>query len=302
MLAPFSASLTGTALEREYRALATSIARVPPVDSSFDPSAYDRRSVARARAHWSARMVDEYTSTSVFGALAAQLMEANAPLDTTAVALRMGQDELIHAEACSGVVAALGGDVTPMREASLTQIARHPGLAPRERALRNVLFATCISEMHSVAYFVTSLERMTDPFLRGVTRRLLSDEVLHGSFGFHYLETCRSWLDADASASVARYLRFGSPSPSASSLEARTRRCRSGETTRRSACSPLASSARSFVAQWRRRSCQGSNASASRPKRRGGSAQRDAPAPSQTGEASRHPRSSRLAMVPSAPP
>ena len=209
MLAPFSASLTGTALEREYRALATSIARVPPVDSSFDPSAYDRRSVARARAHWSARMVDEYTSTSVFGALDAQLMEANAPLDTTAVALRMGQDELIHAEACSGVVAALGGDVTPMREASLTQIARHPGLAPRERALRNVLFATCISEMHSVAYFVASLERMTDPFLRGVTRRLLSDEVLHGSFGFHYLETCRSWLDADASASVARYLRFG---------------------------------------------------------------------------------------------
>jgi hypothetical protein len=209
MLAPFSASLTGTPLEREYRSLAASIARVPFTKPSFDARAYDPVSIARARAHWSTRMVDEYTSTSVFGALAAQLMEANAPLDATAVTLRMGQDELIHAEACSGVVAALGGEVTPMRETSLLRVARHPGVSPRERALRNILFATCISEMHSVAYFVTSLERMTDPFLREVTRRLLSDEVLHGSFGFHYLETCRAWLDPKACSSIGRYLRFG---------------------------------------------------------------------------------------------
>ena len=38
---------------------------------------------------------------------------------------------------------------------------------------------------------------------------ILSDEVLHGSFGFHYLETCRAWLDPKACSSIARYLRFG---------------------------------------------------------------------------------------------
>jgi hypothetical protein len=52
---------------------------------------------------------------------------------------------------------------------------------------------------------------MTDPFLRGVTRRLLADEVLHGSFGFHFLDACRPWLDDEPGmrVSVARYLRYG---------------------------------------------------------------------------------------------
>ncbi len=210
MLAAFTAELTGTAIEREYRALASSIARVRPSDVRFDRGAYDPRSVARARAHWSGRMVDEYTSTTVFTTIAAQLMEANAPLDATAVALRMGQDELVHAEACARVVTALGGKVSRMRDTGVTAIARHPGCSAGERALRNVLFAS-LSEMHSVAYFIASLDGMTDPFLRDVTRQLLSDEVLHGSFGFLYLETCRPWLERDAAArrSIARYLRFG---------------------------------------------------------------------------------------------
>jgi hypothetical protein len=214
MREPFSTELTGTTIEREYRALASSIARVPPLEADALARDYDRRSVARARAHWAGRMVDEYSSTSVFASLATQLMEANAPLDTTAVALRMAQDELIHAEACAEVVRALGGDARaarPLRETTLPAVARHAGCTPRERALRNVVFATCVTEMNSVAYFVASLETLSDPYLRGVTRRLLSDEVLHGSFGFHYLEACRPWLepDADLRASIAAYLKHG---------------------------------------------------------------------------------------------
>jgi hypothetical protein len=155
-------------------------------------------------------MVDEYTSTSVFTQLAAQLMEANAPLDTTAVTLRMAQDELRHAEQCSAVVRALGADSRPVRDTAVTPIARHPGCSDEERALRNVIFTTCLSEMNSVSYFVTALEQMKDPYLRDVTRALLADEVLHGRFGFVYLESCADWLAAQPAVrdSIGHYLRF----------------------------------------------------------------------------------------------
>jgi hypothetical protein len=210
MLAELSAALTGTRIEEEYRAVATAIARVRPSGQVFGATAYDPVAVAKARALWSDRMVNEYTSTTVFSALAAQLVEANATLDTTAVTLRMAQDELVHAEICAGVVTAMGGLAVRMRETDVTPIARHPGCSAEERALRNVIFTTCLSEMNSVAYFVASLDTMTDPYLRDITRRLLADEVLHGSFGFHYLEAWRDWLDANPAVkpSIGRYLRY----------------------------------------------------------------------------------------------
>jgi hypothetical protein len=211
VLAPLTAALTGTRIETEYRAAAESLARVRPSTHVFDAGAYDPRAVARARALWSDRMVDEYTSTTVFSALASQLVEANATLDTTAVALRMGHDELVHAEACARVVVAMGGAGRRMRATDVAVIARHPGVSAEERALRNVIFTTCLSEMNSVAYFIAALDRMTDPYLRDVTRQLLSDEVLHGSFGFAYLEAWRPFLEQSPAsrASISAYLRFG---------------------------------------------------------------------------------------------
>jgi hypothetical protein len=52
---------------------------------------------------------------------------------------------------------------------------------------------------------------MRDPFLRDVTRVVLSDEVVHGQFGFFYLEVWRDWLEArpEVRQSIARYLRHG---------------------------------------------------------------------------------------------
>lgn len=210
MLAPLTAALTGTRIEAEYRAGAASLARVRPSTHAFDAGAYDPRAVRRARGLWSDRMVDEYTSTTVFTALASQLVEANATLDATAVTLRMAHDELVHAEACAGVVVAMGGVARRERETSVTAIARHPGCSPEERALRNVVFTTCLSEMNSVAYFIAALDRMTDPFLRDVTRQLLADEVLHGSFGFAYLEAWAPFLEQRPAVrdGISSYLRF----------------------------------------------------------------------------------------------
>jgi hypothetical protein len=90
-------------------------------------------------------------------------------------------------------------------------LARHRGASPEERALRNVIYGCCLSEVVNCARFVDALDTMKDPFLRDVTRQLLSDEVLHGQFGFHYLEAWRGWLDQhpEVILSIERFLRHG---------------------------------------------------------------------------------------------
>jgi hypothetical protein len=198
-----------TPIEKEYRAIANAMMRCTRSVTSFDARPYDPASVASALAVWQVRMYAEYRSTSVFSALAAQLMEAGASLDAVAVVLRMGQDEIRHAEVCGQVVLALGGEPRIEPPPEIAPLARHAGCSAEERALRNVVYGCCLSEVVNTARFVDMLDTMTDPFLRDVTRQLLSDEVLHGQFGFHYLEAWRPWLEAHAEVrdSLGRYLR-----------------------------------------------------------------------------------------------
>lgn len=176
---------------------------------TFDRAAYDPTSVREARARWKKRMADEYTSTTVFSALVAQLVEANATLDASTVMLEMAQDELRHAEICGQVVRALGGVPRCTRDTTVRPIALHEGCSVEERALRNVL-VTALSETYSCSFFVASLDTMSDPYLRAVTRELLSDEVLHGRFGFYYLQAWSDWLARrpEVRASLSRYLRL----------------------------------------------------------------------------------------------
>lgn len=199
---------SNTLIEREYRALDEGIRRTEQLVPGFDASAYDPRAVAAAREAWTFRMGAEHRSTAVFGALALQLIEANASLDAKVVMLRMAQDELRHTETCGLVVAALGGEPACLVDVEVAPLATHRGCTAEERALRNVLYTTCLSEMIAIARLVDELEATRDPFLRDATRRLLADEVLHGQFGFHYLEAWRPWLEVhrEVLASLGRYL------------------------------------------------------------------------------------------------
>lgn len=205
-------ALSDTPLAEEHRAVAAALERVAVDDAvRFDAGAYPAEAVEEVREQWRTRMIFEHRSSTVFSQLADQLYEANASLDAKLVMLRMAQDELRHTATCAEVVEALGG--APEGEADLTleRLAPHEGTSPEQRAMRNVIYTTCCSEMVACARFVAILDRMTDPYLRQVNRRLLADEVLHGQFGFHYLEAWRGWLDShpEERASLERFLTVG---------------------------------------------------------------------------------------------
>jgi hypothetical protein len=182
-------------------------AREVPV-ARFDPAAHDPADVARAARFWHARMVSEQRSIQVFAQLGVQLLEAKAAIEEVTVMLRLAQDELRHTELCAAMVAALGGDAALPQE-PVRPLARHDGCSPEERALRNVLYTTCLSEMVALARLVDSLEQTTDETARAAIRGVLADEVLHGTYGFHYLDARRDVLAADVElrGSLAGYLR-----------------------------------------------------------------------------------------------
>jgi hypothetical protein len=198
-----------TAVGKEYRHIATTMIRCTRAVRSFDAKAYDPSVVAPLQSMWRVRMLSEYRSTSVFSGLAAQLMEARASLESTAVVLRMAQDELRHSEVCGEALVALGTEGRIDEPVPVAALARHAGCTPEERALRNVIYGCALSEIVNTARFVDAMDTMSDPFLKDITRQLLSDEVLHGQFGFLYLEEWRDWLtvNPEVQTSLARYLR-----------------------------------------------------------------------------------------------
>jgi hypothetical protein len=207
-MSTLTAALSGTPLEKELAAIQAGLERIPRTDARFDASAWDPKSIATLRAQWEFRMMVEHRSSMVFSQLAQQLFEANASLDAKIVMMRMAQDELRHTGTCAEVITALGGKAEVEASLTVEPLARHGNASPEERALRNVIYTTCMSEMIACARFVATLDRTTDPYMRDAMRRLLSDEILHGQFGFHYLAAWRPWLDAhpDVKASVERYL------------------------------------------------------------------------------------------------
>ncbi len=199
----------GSPFAKEYREVTDGMQRCARTAARFDAAMYDPSAIAQARVLWKGRMTSEYRSTSVFSGLAAQLMEANAPMDCTAVVLRLAQDEVRHAALCGETLAALGAEPVAPSPVDLLPLARHKGTTPEERVLRNVIYGSCLSEMVNTSRFVDTMDTMTDPFLRDITRVLMSDEIVHAQFGFLYLDVQKDWLERhpEVRVSIAHYLR-----------------------------------------------------------------------------------------------
>lgn len=199
---------SGTALETEYRDIVSAMQRCAPASVTFDRAKYDPKAIEWARTLWQSRMLAEHRSTAVFAALATQLIEAGATVDLVAVVLRMAQDELRHAEVCGHVVIALGGDPVCTPPAAIAPLATHKGRSLEERALRNVIYGCCLTEMVNAARLVDEHDRATDPFIREATRQLLADEASHAQFGFVYLDAWADWLQSNPAVrqSIGDYL------------------------------------------------------------------------------------------------
>lgn len=194
---------TNDPIARAFRATG-----LKPLESK--PGTYAPAVHERLLQTWSSRLAVEYRSNTVFSQLAVQLVEANAPLEATTVMLSMAQDELRHAHGCREVLTLLGHSGQAQIETSVEPLATHRGISLEERALRNVIYTTCCSELVACARFVATLETTTDPFFREALTRLLTDERMHGQFGFLYLSWAAPFLSSrpDVRASLSRYLRL----------------------------------------------------------------------------------------------
>ncbi len=192
------------AFAREFRANPVTATSLPLAPSLPAPL---RERVLRL---WRGRQAVEYRSSMVFTQLAVQLVEANAPLEATSVMLRMAHDELRHADGCREVLRALGDEPPVEVDSHVATLARHADVSAEERALRNVLYTTCCSELVACARFVAALEDTTEPFFAAALKRLLADERLHAQFGFHYLVWAQPFLrdNPQVERSLGRYLAY----------------------------------------------------------------------------------------------
>ncbi|MCA9604389.1 MAG: hypothetical protein KC619_02270 [Myxococcales bacterium] len=174
--------------------------------AEVDLDAYDPRAVAAARAGWRRRMVDEHRSATVFSGLLPQLIEAELPIDFQGVVLRMAMDELRHGALCGAVARALGAEPVMEIEDAAEAPAKHEGATPLVRVLRNVIYASCISETASVALTAAERESTDAPFVRAVLDQLFGDETLHARFGWLCLAETRARLTDDEREAVEAYL------------------------------------------------------------------------------------------------
>lgn len=186
---------------------------IPPRGPRLDALEGEWSQAARqvARENWRRRMVHEHKSAAVFASLVPFFIEANLPIELKTSVARMAIDELFHSELCGRVVEALGGEATAMADLHLEPLPAHLECPPVERALRNALFASCLSETVSMALLTAELERCTEPFVREVIKQLTSDEVSHARLGWTVFDYVWPQLDAAGRERTNDYLRVAVP-------------------------------------------------------------------------------------------
>ena len=201
-----------TPFAKEHRRLTLEAVRrnhgIPPRREQPDriEGAWRPEALRVARLNWKTRMVHEHESAAVFAGLLPQFMEANLPLELKTTVTRMALDELFHAELCGRVNEALGGEGVAEDDLRLTALPTHPECTPAEAALRNTLFACCLSETVSMALLSAERDRCAEPFITEVLKQLAADEVSHARIGWTVLEWIWPNLDGDAQARTRAYL------------------------------------------------------------------------------------------------
>jgi len=159
-----------------------------------------------ALATWRGRMVNEYQSAEVFGALGKQAETIGIAAQVVEQLCCFEAEERKHGVLCGGVVEALGGEARAEVYVP-RQLSQHPGSAPLEGFLRNVLSVSCLSETVAVALIGAERLEMPDGALRDVLSEIWADEVGHARFGWRVAQELLPRLDAAARLRLSLYLR-----------------------------------------------------------------------------------------------
>lgn len=177
-------------------------------DEVIDLRAFDANALQSARRVWLSRMVSEHQSAAVFTQLVPQLMEIGASNDMKMTLLRMAMDELRHGSLCAGVVEGLGCTARVEMELKPLPMPEHHGCTPVERALRNVLFTSCLAETVAVAFTTAEREQTTDLLVRRAIEQISADESLHARFGWAFAKDVVPALSHEERARTEQWLRL----------------------------------------------------------------------------------------------
>jgi len=154
---------------------------------------------------WRARMVNEYSSASVFEALAQQLAEIDFGEQLATTCTGFAAEERKHGVLCAAVALALGGEaVAEVRNHQ--PFPAHTDAPPRAAALRNIIHVCCLSETVAVSLIGDERERMPEGALRRLLTSIYADEIGHCRFGWRLLERVAPGLSSNERIAIERYL------------------------------------------------------------------------------------------------
>ncbi len=159
-----------------------------------------------AIATWRGRMINEYQSGAVFGALARQAEQVGLAPRWVEELRAFELEERRHGVLCGSVVEALGAEARAEVERR-PPVPTHPDVAPLEGLVRNVLSVSCLSETVAVALIGAERLEMPEGQLRELLTGIWADEVGHARFGWRLLHELAGGFDASQLARLSLYLR-----------------------------------------------------------------------------------------------
>ncbi len=201
----FSLEMLGEEVERRYRRARPDIDRLPW--GTMDLSGFTPAAIAQARNYWTSSAQQEYQSTPVAAATVRALVDADAPLDLSALFARFPLDELAHAEICARFVAELGGAVPVYRDPDRSFVEPSRTLRPLLRAAHLIVRYYCVSEAFSAPMIRATRRHATGGLPRAILTTISKDESVHGTAGFIFLDWAADRFSAEDMAALSRSAR-----------------------------------------------------------------------------------------------
>lgn len=137
----------------------------------------------------------EYGAVEPFARVGAELARLGAPFDLVLAALRIPQDELRHAEYALRFAELLGDGPAGLEVSEEVTFSAALSLGDLDVVIAHL---SAVGETLAYALLDASREGATDPVARALYATVVSDEVHHARFGWHYLAwRAPSWSAAE---------------------------------------------------------------------------------------------------------